>query len=441
MGNQHQGRALFVIKCHQQIGHLMAGLHIQISGRFIGKKNARIDGKGTGNRHPLLFTAGELARCVQQTLGQAHTIEDFPGLGLGVVDAAEFQWQQYILQCRQRRQQLKGLKNEPDPVGAMQRSGIFVPFADGLAREFNGSGSWNIKTGQKAQQRCLAGARLANNCHGFTGLDAEVDILQDSERGIGDGYLMIQIRCPNHHRIIILQRSASGWKWESRNLMQTARNLTPVSNTRKTLIGSIRTLLITVLLLVIPLPMVAAEKTLVVLGDSLSAGYGIAEEDGWVHKLQQRLSEEFPQWRVVNASTSGDTTDGGLRRIDRVLADHEPELMIIQLGGNDGLRGFNVGDIRANLSRMVEKSLEADARVLLLGIELPPNYGGRYTRAFREVFGEVASEYDVEILPFLLEGVYDREGMMQSDRIHPTADAQAVILDNVWEVLGPMLEE
>lgn len=223
--------------------------------------------------------------------------------------------------------------------------------------------------------------------------------------------------------------------------MKTARNINPVCNTRKTLFGSIRFLLITVLLLLLTLPALAvADRTLVVLGDSLSAGYGIAEEDGWVYRLEQRLSDDFSQWRVINASTSGDTTDGGLRRIDRVIDDHNPDLMLIQLGGNDGLRGFNIGDIRSNLNRMIEKSQDAGARVLLLGIELPPNYGSRYTRAFRAMYGDLADEHDIELLPFLLEGVYDREGMMQSDRIHPTADAQPLILENVWEVLAPMLE-
>ena len=196
------------------------------------------------------------------------------------------------------------------------------------------------------------------------------------------------------------------------------------------------------LFLLLALPALAqAERTMVVLGDSLSAAYGISEDDGWVHLLQQRLQEKNLDWRVVNAATSGDTTDNGLRRIDRVLADQEPDLMILQLGGNDGLRGFPPPQIRQNLAEMIERSQAAGARVLLLGIDIPPNYGSRYREQFTRQYHDLAEEYDVALLPFMLEDVYDRDGMMQDDDIHPTAQAQPDIMENVWGALEPLLDE
>ncbi|MDX1588797.1 MAG: arylesterase [Oleiphilaceae bacterium] len=204
---------------------------------------------------------------------------------------------------------------------------------------------------------------------------------------------------------------------------------------------SIKPLLLALLWLCLSLPLMASEsRSLLVLGDSLSAGYGIAEDESWVSLLKERLSESHPQWEVINASVSGETTDGGLRRLDRLLDHHQPELILIQLGGNDGLRGFPHQQTRDNLAGLIERSQEAGAEVLLLGIELPPNYGRRYTEAFARQYRELAREYEVPLLPFLLEGIYDREGMMQSDDIHPTAQAQPLILDNVWEELEPMLE-
>lgn len=198
---------------------------------------------------------------------------------------------------------------------------------------------------------------------------------------------------------------------------------------------------ITALLLLISLPLQAGEeKTLLVLGDSLSAGYGIAEDDGWVSLLQDRLGEKQPQWQAVNASISGETTDGGLRRVDKLLADHDPQLLLLQLGGNDGLRGFPHEQTRDNLAQIIRRSQDAGAEVLILGIQLPPNYGRRFTEEFARQFHDLAESYQVPLLPFLLEGIYDQPGMMQSDDIHPTADAQPLILDNVWEPLAPLLK-
>jgi acyl-CoA thioesterase-1 len=192
------------------------------------------------------------------------------------------------------------------------------------------------------------------------------------------------------------------------------------------------------LLLLIPAA-ARAENTVLVLGDSLSAAYGLASGEGWVHLLDERLQARHPGWRVVNASISGETTAGGASRIDGELATHAPQVVVIELGANDGLRGLPLEAARANLTRMVEASQAADARVLVIGMHIPPNYGPEYTQAFHALFGEIAKAHDTAVLPFLLEPIAtDREAFLP-DNLHPNAQAQPKLLEHVWPALQPML--
>ncbi|SHE37168.1 acyl-CoA thioesterase-1 [Modicisalibacter ilicicola DSM 19980] len=180
----------------------------------------------------------------------------------------------------------------------------------------------------------------------------------------------------------------------------------------------------------------AASTTLLVLGDSLSAAYGIEREAGWVNLLRQRLGDDV---KVVNASISGETTAGGETRLPELLRQHAPDIVLIELGGNDGLRGLSPQQMRGNLSSMIEASQRAEAKVLLVGIEIPPNYGQAYTRAFRSVYRGLAEKYGVPLVPFLLDGIALDDGLMQDDGIHPTAEAQPRMLENVWPKLEPLL--
>lgn len=179
--------------------------------------------------------------------------------------------------------------------------------------------------------------------------------------------------------------------------------------------------------------------TLLVVGDSISAAFGMDTRQGWVALLEKRLDEQGFDHQVVNASISGDTSAGGAARLPALLAEHQPELVIIELGGNDGLRGQPPAQLQQNLAAMVQASQQKGAKVLLLGMQLPPNYGVRYTTAFAEVFPKVAGEFDVPLVPFVLEGVGGVPGLMQADGIHPTAEAQPVLLENVWPTLKPLL--
>jgi len=195
-------------------------------------------------------------------------------------------------------------------------------------------------------------------------------------------------------------------------------------------------------LLLSPMPLTASDDqpTILVLGDSISAGYGVAVEDGWVGGLSARLEAENYPHRVVNASISGDTTSGGRARLPNAVERHKPDIVIIELGGNDGLRGQPLEAMRQNLQAMIEQARGAGARVLLLGIRLPPNYGRAYIERFIGVYEELAETTGVALVPRVLDGVGERREFMQDDGIHPNADGHAAILDNVWPTLLPLLK-
>jgi len=181
--------------------------------------------------------------------------------------------------------------------------------------------------------------------------------------------------------------------------------------------------------------------TIVVFGDSLSAAYRIPQERGWVTLLAHRIAEEGINYTVVNASISGETTDGGLSRLPATLTMHEPDILVLELGGNDGLRGLPIANIKKNLEEMVRLSQEAGALVVLAGIQIPPNYGPRYTGPFISQFEEIASAMNLPFIPFLIDGIAQHPELMQDDGIHPIADAQEMVLDNVWPVLQPLLND
>ena len=182
-----------------------------------------------------------------------------------------------------------------------------------------------------------------------------------------------------------------------------------------------------------------AAPTILVLGDSLSAAYGLPLERGWVSLLQQRLLAEKSPYRVINASISGETTSGGLYRIDALLASHKPKIVIIELGANDGLRGLALDATQANLDALIRRARKNHAQVLLIGMRLPPNYGSAYTEQFHRLFETLALKYRIQRVPFLLAAIAGKRAYFQTDGLHPTAEAQPLLLDTVWPVLKRML--
>lgn len=196
--------------------------------------------------------------------------------------------------------------------------------------------------------------------------------------------------------------------------------------------------------LALMMPVLASAATVapvLVLGDSLSAAHNIAISEGWVHQVDERLAQHNLGREVINASISGETTQSGRNRLPALLAEHTPGVVIIELGANDGLRGLPLPDIRANLAAMIEASKQAGAQVLLLGIELPVNYGSRYRDDLRQIYTDLARHYKVHLLPFLLEGVALNPDLMQRDGLHPNAAGESRVFDNIWAILEPMLEQ
>ena len=185
----------------------------------------------------------------------------------------------------------------------------------------------------------------------------------------------------------------------------------------------------------------AESPTVLIFGDSLSAGYGIEVDQSWASLLQSRLETQGYEHRVVNASISGETTEGGAARIDSALSDFSPELIILELGGNDGLRGFPPQRMKGNLETIVERAKASGAAVVLLGIRIPTNYGARYTQAFEAVYREVAEKFGIQWIEFFMEGVALNDELLQADRIHPNAAAQPILLDNAWPIISATLAE
>jgi len=200
----------------------------------------------------------------------------------------------------------------------------------------------------------------------------------------------------------------------------------------------LRFLYLTVLLLFLPARGAVAE-TLLIVGDSLSAAYGIPVETGWVALLQQQLAAEHPGWEIVNASISGDTTANARARMPQAVSTHQPDIVVLELGGNDGLRGLSLDAMRDNLAAMIELAQAQHAGILLIGVDLPPNYGPRYTEKFRAAYQSLANEFQITLLPSLLDGVGTHTDLMQTDGIHPNGKAQAHIATRVGEYLEPLL--
>jgi acyl-CoA thioesterase-1 len=180
-------------------------------------------------------------------------------------------------------------------------------------------------------------------------------------------------------------------------------------------------------------PVMVSAKTIMILGDSISAGYGIQAQQGWVHLLQKRLEQQYPkQHKVVNASVSGETTSGALARLPKLLQIHKPHIVVIELGGNDGLRGQSPLLIQKNLAHLIQQSQKAKATVLVFGMKIPPNYGTAYSKAFEKNYKIVSQQYKVKLLPFFLEGIAGKKNLMQQDLVHPNANAQSILLNNAY---------
>ena len=191
-------------------------------------------------------------------------------------------------------------------------------------------------------------------------------------------------------------------------------------------------------------PTIASARTILVFGDSLSAGYGVPQGQGWVallaQKLAQNKSNDASYYNVINASISGETTSGGLARFSAALVSHKPNIVILELGANDGLRGLPISEMQSNLSQMVKQAKTAKVKVLLIGMKIPPNYGLKYSKNFTQMYANIGKQYKIALVPFLLEGVAGKPTLIQDDGLHPTAIAQPALLSSVWIQLDGLLK-
>ena len=201
-----------------------------------------------------------------------------------------------------------------------------------------------------------------------------------------------------------------------------------------------RRLLFVVIVSIISMSAIAKPHVIIVLGDSISAGYGIEVDEGWVALLQKKLHEAKINYNISNASISGDTSAGGLARIDPLLTAHKPAIVLLQLGANDGLRGLSPVQMKSNLSEIVHRAQKAGAKVILLGMKIPPNYGKRYIDKFYNVYPQLAKELDIPFVPFLLEDVALNKDLMQADGLHPNAKAQPILANKIEPYLFPLLK-
>lgn len=196
------------------------------------------------------------------------------------------------------------------------------------------------------------------------------------------------------------------------------------------------------IILLISSPITFANKaasTILVLGDSLSAAHGIDSQSGWVNLLNSKITQKKMPYQVINASISGDTTINGLKRLPTLLNKYRPKIIIIELGANDGLRGFSLKVMTQNLDKMIKLCQQSESQILLAGMQIPPNYGKRYTQAFHKIYDTLSKRYQLNLIPFLLEGVGDKKELMQKDGLHPTEKAQPIIMNTVWNKIQPML--
>jgi len=402
VGNEDQRGALRAVQFQHQFDDLAASGGVEVAGRFICKKNLGLDDEGARNRDALLLAAGEVFRKMRHTMFETDPPQGLRSALFRIGCALQFQWQHYVFQCAQCGQQLEGLEHEAGKASAQTRAAVFVVGEDVRAVQEHRTAGGGIETRQQAQQRGLAGTGCAEDRQAVARLDRETCLVQDGQRLVATLYLLRQSICLHnrHMKSLILK--------------------------------------ITLLVLIQFLTVSAhAANNIMVYGDSLSAGYGLAIDKGWVYLLQQELERTQSGFRVVNASISGETTAGGKQRITKALKQFKPKIVIVELGANDGLRGSPIKNMEANLDYIIRKSFGSGAKVLLLGMKLPPNYGETYTTQFADVYQSLAKKHGILLLPFLLEGV--KPDQYQADNLHPVADAQQHIMLNVLRELKYLL--
>ena len=398
MGDEDQRGAVLAVQREQQVGDFIPGVTVEVAGGFIGEQQLRAAVKRARQRDPLLLAAGELYRQVMQAFAQPQLLQQRPGAAaaLAIAFAAQQRRKLNVFQRIEGGYQHKRLKHKADVLSAQLRPRLFVHLVQRLSEQRNLPAAAVVQPGEDRQQRRFTGPRLANQGDGLPLFDNQLNSGKDGKLmlTLTDGFLKMM----NFKYV---------FRWH-----------------------------LPFLFLVLFTCRAMAADTLLVLGDSLSAGYRMAGNTAWPALLNDKWQTKTP---VVNASISGDTSQQGLARLPALLKQHQPRWVLVELGGNDGLRGFQPQQTEQTLRKILQDIRAANAQPLLMQIRLPANYGRRYNEAFSAIYPALAKEFDIPLLPFFMEEVYLKPQWMQDDGIHPNRDAQPFIADWMATRLAPLV--
>ena len=398
MGDEDQRGAVLTVQRKQQVGDFIPGVTVEIAGGFIGKQQLRAAIERARQRDPLLLAAGKLYRQMMQALTQPQLLQQCPGAAaaLAIAFAAQQRRKLDIFQRIEGGYQHKRLKHKADVLSAQLRPRLFVHLVQRLSEQRNLPAAAIVQPGEDRQQRRFTGPRLANQGDGLPLFDNQLNSGKDGKLmlTLTDGFLKMM----NFKYV---------FRWH-----------------------------VPFLFLFLFTCRAMAADTLLILGDSLSAGYRMAANAAWPALLNEKWQAKTP---VVNASISGDTSQQGLARLPALLKQHQPRWVLVELGGNDGLRGFPPQQTEQTLRTIIKDIKAANAEPLLMQIHLPANYGRRYNEAFGAIYPALAREFDIPLLPFFMEEVYLKPQWMQDDGIHPNRDAQPFIADWMANRLAPLV--
>jgi acyl-CoA thioesterase I len=407
MGDEHQSAADGTVEIEEKIRDALAGMRIEITRGLVREQNVGLGHERAREGDALLLAAGQLFRVMRGARREPHLIESLRRAYARVAMAVQLERQHDVLQSREGGDQVEGLEDESHVRAAHPRAPVLIQRREVDAGDEDAAGAGRIEPGKQCQQRRLARTRSAHHGEGLPGSHNDADIGENGERALRARHGLGHI---------------SGFEYDF--MLHRALNR----------------IFVLVILGLAAFAARAETPVILVFGDSISAGYGLPRvEEGWVAMLGAKLKAQGYGDDVVNASVSGETTAGGLARLSRALSIHHPAVVILELGGNDGLRALPIGEMRANLSKMIDLAV-AGSKVLLLGMRIPPNYGPQYTEAFAATYADLAREKHVALVPFLLNGVALNPDLMQSDGVHPNQAGQPKLLDSVWTALVPLLK-
>jgi len=423
MGHEHERGAGGGVEFEEHVDDRSARFVVEVAGRFVGEENFRAVDKSAGQGHALLLAAGELRRVMAGAVAEADATEDFAGGLLRAAHAAQLERHENIFQRGQRGEELETLENETGGGIAQGGDGVLVEVVEAAAVERDVPGGRPVETGAESEQGGLAAAGGSDDGAVRAGGDVEVDGGEDGERASAAAVGFAEAAHGEEGRGAVFALGRDGIRG---------------------LVGGHMRWQLYVLLAVLVSATGRAENPaprIVILGDSITAGYNLEPEEAYPALLQEKIKAAGLGYEVINAGLSGDTTAGGLRRLDWVLGEGAPEVLVIALGGNDGLRGLPVAQVKKNLTAIMDRTRAANpaVKIIVAGMQMPGSMGRDYAESFAAVFREVAAAENADLVPFLLEGVAGEAALNQPDRIHPTADGQRRIAENVWPVLRGLL--